>query len=196
MDASIAAFDAALSEGDGEIRRPDALAEIGRKSVGTSSTTRSATNKKEEQDMYQKTKLTLALAALLLMTGIAPVIAQETEDEPPPPQTLITNVDVFDGFSDRLQKGMNVLVEGNMIKAVSSGSTGARADATRDRWQRQGDDPGAHRHAPARDAESSRGHSVLSDTLGRCCRRRLRPFTTWNNNMLLKGITTDPRHCR
>ena len=92
--------------------------------------------------MYQNTKFTLALAALLLMTGIAPVIAQETEEEPPPPQTLITNVDVFDGFSDRLQKGMNVLVEGNMIKAVSSGSTGARADATRDRRQRQGNDPG------------------------------------------------------
>jgi imidazolonepropionase-like amidohydrolase len=37
-----------------------------------------------------------------------------------PQQTLFTNVNVFDGHADELQMGMNVLVEGNLIKQVSA----------------------------------------------------------------------------
>jgi imidazolonepropionase-like amidohydrolase len=51
----------------------------------------------------------------------APVSAQPSNA----PQILITNVDVFDGFADKLQKGMNVFVEGNVIKQVSSSAISA-----------------------------------------------------------------------
>ncbi len=65
--------------------------------------------------MNQITRPTLALAALLLLTGIAPAIAQEEEE---PIQILFTNVNIFDGFADTLQKNMSVLVEANYIKQV------------------------------------------------------------------------------
>jgi hypothetical protein len=52
--------------------------------------------------------LTAAAAAL-------PALAQEGA-----PQTLFTNVNVFDGTSDALIAGGNVLVEGNMIAVVSA----------------------------------------------------------------------------
>lgn len=74
--------------------------------------------------MNHSTGITRALVALLLVIGMAPVKAQETGEESLP-QTLITNVDVFDGFSDKLAKGMNVLVEGNYIKQVSKISISA-----------------------------------------------------------------------
>ncbi|MHC4180650.1 MAG: metal-dependent hydrolase family protein, partial [Planctomycetota bacterium] len=61
-------------------------------------------------------KRILALAALLLLTGIAPAMAQETEEEPPP-QILIKNVRVWDGTSDDLVKA-DVLIKGNLIKQV------------------------------------------------------------------------------
>ena len=36
------------------------------------------------------------------------------------PVTLITNVNVFDGVNEKLLKGANVLIEGNLIKQVST----------------------------------------------------------------------------
>ena len=47
-----------------------------------------------------------------LMTFAQPVLAQE---KPASPQTLLTNVNVFDGTSDKLAMGQDVLVEGNLI---------------------------------------------------------------------------------
>ena len=41
------------------------------------------------------------------------------------PQVLIANVNVWDGYAESLQDGMNVLVEGNLIKAISSSSIDA-----------------------------------------------------------------------
>ena len=35
-------------------------------------------------------------------------------------QTLITDVAIFDGVSDGLSAGMNVLIEGNLIKTISA----------------------------------------------------------------------------
>jgi len=46
------------------------------------------------------------------------------QDEPPT-QILITDVAVFDGFAPSLSSGMNVLVEGNMIKEVSASAISA-----------------------------------------------------------------------
>ncbi len=49
-------------------------------------------------------------------------------EEKPPVQVLFTNVNIFDGFSDQLQKGMSVLVEDNHIKEVGKGlKAGAEA---------------------------------------------------------------------
>jgi len=55
---------------------------------------------------------TLALAAAgLSLSGLA-------VEEQKPQQVLFTNVNVFDGKSDSLNEGVDVLVEGNLIKAV------------------------------------------------------------------------------
>jgi imidazolonepropionase-like amidohydrolase len=67
--------------------------------------------------------LALALVAILAIPG--DVIAQDET----PTQVLFTNVNVFDGYAESLQDGMNVLVEGNLIKTVSSSAISA-PDAT------------------------------------------------------------------
>ena len=59
--------------------------------------------------------LTTFLAGLLL-TISAIALAQDDA----PAQTLITNVNVFDGHAEELARGMNVLVEGNLIKQISA----------------------------------------------------------------------------
>ncbi len=58
------------------------------------------------------------------------VYAEETKQEAPKPQVLFKNVNVFDGKSDMLRKGMNVLVEGNLIKTVSKGAKANYPKAT------------------------------------------------------------------
>ena len=65
----------------------------------------------------------LWLLAAAITLGYAPTgIAQ---DEKPKPQILFTNVNIFDGKSDTLAKGMSVLVEGNLIKKVAKGKIDA-----------------------------------------------------------------------
>jgi len=46
-------------------------------------------------------------------------------EDKPPGQVLFTNVNMFDGFADELKTGMNVLVENNLIKTISSESISA-----------------------------------------------------------------------
>jgi imidazolonepropionase-like amidohydrolase len=53
------------------------------------------------------------------------VPASLAAQEEAPPQVLFTNVNVFDGYSESLQSGLNVLVEGNLIKTVSSSTISA-----------------------------------------------------------------------
>jgi imidazolonepropionase-like amidohydrolase len=60
-------------------------------------------------------------AALLCFAG-SPAWAQAEKAEP---QVLFTNVNVFDGKTDGLAAGMNVLVEGNLIKNVAKGAIDA-----------------------------------------------------------------------
>jgi imidazolonepropionase-like amidohydrolase len=57
-----------------------------------------------------------SVAALTLSAGSA--LAQNGDA---PAQTLITNVNVWDGTSDQLATGQDVLVEGNLIKQVGAG---------------------------------------------------------------------------
>ena len=59
----------------------------------------------------------MRLRKLLLLLALIPtfVVAQDQ-----PAQTLFTNVNVFDGSSEELAMGVDVLVEGNMIKSVGA----------------------------------------------------------------------------
>jgi imidazolonepropionase-like amidohydrolase len=59
--------------------------------------------------------LSAAVAFAASLTWPVSAIARE---EKPKPQVLFTNVNIFDGFSDKLAEGMSVLVEDNHIKEV------------------------------------------------------------------------------
>ena len=63
----------------------------------------------------------IALAGLAFMAVPDPASAQDEA----PTQILFTNVNVFDGTGESLQEGMSVLIEGNLIKTISSSSIGA-----------------------------------------------------------------------
>lgn len=61
----------------------------------------------------------LTLTGLLLLTLALTVPAMAT-DTPPAAKSLFTNVNVFDGEHEKLISKANVLVEGNLIKQVST----------------------------------------------------------------------------
>ena len=66
-------------------------------------------------------KIMCLLAVLAVIGGVvAAPLAQAAEKEAPR-QILITNVDVWDGTSVSVKKGVDVLVEGNKIKKVAKG---------------------------------------------------------------------------
>lgn len=58
---------------------------------------------------------------ILLAACCITVPASLAAQEEAPPQVLITNVNVWDGTSDGLQSGLDVLVTGNMITQIASG---------------------------------------------------------------------------
>ncbi|MCP4197102.1 MAG: amidohydrolase family protein, partial [Proteobacteria bacterium] len=58
---------------------------------------------------------------ILTITALAVVMAlpqAQAQEEKEPNQILITNVNVWDGRSDAVKKGVDVLVEGNKIKKI------------------------------------------------------------------------------
>jgi imidazolonepropionase-like amidohydrolase len=57
------------------------------------------------------------LAALIAVMFAAPAYSQQSA---PGPKTLFTNVNVFDGVNEKRIMNANVLVEGNLIKQVST----------------------------------------------------------------------------
>ena len=59
----------------------------------------------------------LTITALLVVMALPQAQAQEKKKEPPN-QVLITNVSVWDGTSDTVINGVDVLVEGNKIKKI------------------------------------------------------------------------------
>jgi imidazolonepropionase-like amidohydrolase len=61
-------------------------------------------------------QLGIAVAAFMAMSAAGLALAQTADA---PTQVLITNVDVWDGTSDAVAKGVDVLVEGNKIKNVA-----------------------------------------------------------------------------
>ena len=74
--------------------------------------------------IMKKCLLAATLTAALMFA--ASVSAQE---EKPKPQILFTNVNIFDGFSDKLAEGMSLLVEGNLIKKIANGKIDAGSSA-------------------------------------------------------------------
>ena len=82
--------------------------------------------------MFMKLKLTFIIFATLLtigvplgLTGMAVAADQEKL-----PQVLFTNVNIFNGTEDKLYENHQVLVEGNLIKAISAGEIETRSGAT------------------------------------------------------------------
>jgi imidazolonepropionase-like amidohydrolase len=73
-----------------------------------------------------KTALAVGILAAALVAGSPPPAGAQNNA---PTQILFTNVNVWDGTGDKLAKGMNVLVEGNLIKAVSARPIDAGSDA-------------------------------------------------------------------
>jgi imidazolonepropionase-like amidohydrolase len=59
----------------------------------------------------------LAITALAVAFALPQAQAQARKKEAPP-QVLIKNVNIFDGMSDKLVMGLDVLVEGNKIKRI------------------------------------------------------------------------------
>ncbi len=76
--------------------------------------------------MRIRTSRNILLAAYALATLLLPRLGV---GQIQPPRILITNVNIFDGMTDDLATGMNVLVEGNLIKTISSNAISA-ASAT------------------------------------------------------------------
>lgn len=73
-----------------------------------------------------KTWIALCLVAFVSLTLFSVPLAAEEESKP---QVLLTNVNIFDGTSETLAEGMNVLVEGNLIKKIAKGDIEVDTDA-------------------------------------------------------------------
>ena len=66
--------------------------------------------------------ISLTAATLAICATVLGATAAFSADKKPNPRVLFTNVSVFDGFAPNLIEGANVLVEGNVIKNVSTGA--------------------------------------------------------------------------
>jgi imidazolonepropionase-like amidohydrolase len=64
--------------------------------------------------------MTMSVIPVEAFAAGAPPKAKAATEEKKPVQILFKNVNIFDGFSDKLAKGMSVLVEGNFIKEVGT----------------------------------------------------------------------------
>jgi imidazolonepropionase-like amidohydrolase len=58
------------------------------------------------------------------------LVSAQAQDKTPKNQVLITNVNIFDGKTDKLATNRSVLVEGNLIKIIGDQSLKANKDAT------------------------------------------------------------------
>jgi len=66
-------------------------------------------------------KLLFALTFIIALAVMASVPQLQAEEKEAPVQVLITNVNVWDGTSDTVKNGIDILVEGNLIKKVAKG---------------------------------------------------------------------------
>jgi hypothetical protein len=65
--------------------------------------------------MSKLSKLTLIISLVFSFSSFA-----EEKTEPVPALTLIKNVQIFNGKSDKLIKGKDVLIENNLIKNIGT----------------------------------------------------------------------------
>jgi imidazolonepropionase-like amidohydrolase len=73
--------------------------------------------------------LSLHAVAALCALAVTIATAHASEKAPEPPQVLLTNVRVFDGVQAKLSPRQNVLVDGNLIRAIGT-DVSARDGAT------------------------------------------------------------------
>jgi imidazolonepropionase-like amidohydrolase len=121
-------------------------------------------------------------ALLILLIPLALNAQQET-----PSQTLITNVNIFDGFSDKLANGMSVLIEDNQIVEVGKSISAPNATVIDGGGRTM--TPGLidmHQHVMLNPPEGTASYQTRWDGAagGAFAIHHL------NKDMLMKGITT------
>jgi len=121
-------------------------------------------------------------ALLILLIPLALNAQQET-----PSQTLITNVNIFDGFSDKLANGMSVLIEDNHIVEVGKSISAPNATVIDGGGRTM--TPGLidmHQHVMLNPPEGTASYQTRWDGAagGAFAIHHL------NKDMLMKGITT------
>jgi imidazolonepropionase-like amidohydrolase len=129
----------------------------------------------------------LTVTGSALSAGAAPAKSAEAAEEKKPVQILFTNVNIFDGFSDKLSPGMSVLVEGNYIKEVGKSIKAPDAYVVDGAGRTM--TPGLidmHQHVMLNPPEGTAAYQTRWDGAagGAFAQHHL------VNNMLLKGITT------
>lgn len=72
-------------------------------------------------------KITVRVLVLMIVLTATSALMAQAES---PNQILITNVNIFDGSSNKLANDRNVLVEGNLIKIISKGDITVGENAT------------------------------------------------------------------
>ena len=77
-----------------------------------------------------KRVMLLCVLVIAIASSLFAVVGQSAESTPGSPQTLFTNVNVFNGTENRLYPLQNVLVEGNLITNISDGDISVGPAAT------------------------------------------------------------------
>jgi len=73
------------------------------------------------KSILKSTRFAATMGAILGLSSLlatSPALSADATEEKKPAQILFTNVNIFDGFKDKLSPGMSVLVEDNYIKEV------------------------------------------------------------------------------
>jgi hypothetical protein len=82
--------------------------------------------------MSSNVRRTLVSPAVIVMASMCWLPQSEAHEEQPR-LTLIKNVNIFDGKSEKLAVGRDVLIEGNLIKTIGKGlNAGAGATVIED----------------------------------------------------------------
>jgi imidazolonepropionase-like amidohydrolase len=129
----------------------------------------------------------LVVTGPAISAGATPAKSEGAAEEKKPVRILFTNVNIFDGFSDKLSPGMSVLVEGNYIKEVGKSIEAPDAYAVDGGGRTM--TPGLidmHQHVMLNPPEGTAAYQTRWDDAagGAFAIHHL------NHNMLMKGITT------
>jgi imidazolonepropionase-like amidohydrolase len=136
--------------------------------------------------MFIISRLFAVLMLFPMFLVASPVSAAEEEA---PPQILIKNVTVFDGKTEQVGKGINVLIEGNLIKDISASAIQTSSGATIIDGTGMTMTPGLidmHQHLMlgGPDGLKSTGENIDFATAGGIATQAMQ------EHLLMKGITT------